>query len=182
MTNPDIDAIVREIDKARPCGCAVSCHYGFDREEDCDLHRLMLDKLWPAISRFHSGSCYPVASDYEADDVFKAIGDLIRSERAALTAKLEAAERERDKLKSELEKAHGDMDATMEGWNALCASTDKIEAERDAALAAVKAGVEALKSARRWPYASAKAGNPAAADEVTRIDAALAMLKVALND
>lgn len=52
---------------------------------------------------------------------------------------LDTMEREElERLRGELATAHADMDATMLGWNALCAKCDKAEAERDAARAVLR--------------------------------------------
>lgn len=58
-----------------------------------------------------------------------------------------AAARERGRLAAELQKAHGDMDATMKGWDSLCEHSDKTEDELSASRTEITRLREALKAA-----------------------------------
>jgi hypothetical protein len=64
----------------------------------------------------------------------KAAGDhdFVCAEAVSIRAERDALVRENDRLAHELTKQHGDMDATMLGWDDLCERSDKAEDERDA--------------------------------------------------
>lgn len=80
----------------------------------------------------------PIPNDLMVN-VAEAFSEALGPASALPTEAAEPGELER--LRQELDKAHGDMDATMEGWDALCASSDKLEAD----LAHMKAELEEWK-------------------------------------